>query len=505
MAKLTITPGTEYLRQFSEKIDKGIYAIPVFQRNFVWRESQVLELFDSIYRGYPIGTILLWKPNEDYIGISKDILTDEHLDSPKCDYYVLDGRQRLTTFYGCVSSREDKPSIFCLGYNLKDQCFQYLGKKEKSYIVDLSQIYDTFSLLSKMGELRHDKDLLPSQANVYISRAKELNAILQSYVAGEIRLDNCSIDEAGKVFTRINSTGTDISKASMLQAVYYQKENDVLITEELGSIIESLSIYGFSGISENDLLNMLYMYVGKHYYDDFDIEAFQRADMKQALDGLRQDISQAVRFLHDDCHVLSYKLLPYMRQLDNLVAFFKENHSPSDQQLEELKRWFFFTSCQQFYQNSSLAIVRRQFARFQEFIDGNNNTAFDDKAIETGQAFDFKFSLRAAKSDILAITMIERYAGTNQDESIDYLGQIKLNGNDPAGVFLYLKHEDKDIIDRMIKGGSISVKQMASLVVDEEIVSLIQSGRISEACGKRQTLLIEAGREMLTKIGLEVK
>ena len=66
MAEINIKPEREYLHEIVSKIKKGIYGVPSFQRNFVWRKEQVLDLFDSILRGYPIGSILLWKPDDPF-------------------------------------------------------------------------------------------------------------------------------------------------------------------------------------------------------------------------------------------------------------------------------------------------------------------------------------------------------------------------------------------------------------------------------------------------------
>lgn len=85
----------------------------------------------------------------------------------------------------------------------------------------LSDIYDTFSLLGKLRELEDSEN-----ARLYIERAKRMNSILQSYTIGEIMMDNCTLDEASIVFSRINSKGTEISKVFMLQAISYKMKEE---------------------------------------------------------------------------------------------------------------------------------------------------------------------------------------------------------------------------------------------------------------------------------------
>ena len=164
MAEISIRPEREYLHEIITKIKKGIYAIPSFQRDFVWKKEQILDLFDSISRGYPIGSILLWKPEPKAQNPlkSRDILTDKIIDDKTPEYYILDGRQRLTSFFGCVIDEKeycfnDKEGRFEVGYNLAKECFEYI-KKEEPYIMKVSYFYDTFILLENLPHQFYNKN-----------------------------------------------------------------------------------------------------------------------------------------------------------------------------------------------------------------------------------------------------------------------------------------------------------------------------------------------------------
>lgn len=58
MKKISIRPEREYLREIVSKMQDGQYAVPAFQRDLVWSTTQIIELFDSITKGYPIGSII---------------------------------------------------------------------------------------------------------------------------------------------------------------------------------------------------------------------------------------------------------------------------------------------------------------------------------------------------------------------------------------------------------------------------------------------------------------
>src|SRR3990172_5528987 len=89
------------LRRLIERTLAGEIRVPAFQRGYVWTPEGVAFLMDSIYRGYPIGSLLLWRTKEQ-LTKEKDLGPFE-LPDPKADWpidYVLDGQQRLTSIFG---------------------------------------------------------------------------------------------------------------------------------------------------------------------------------------------------------------------------------------------------------------------------------------------------------------------------------------------------------------------------------------------------------------------
>src|SRR5215210_3098158 len=97
-------------RSFSsliESIEHGLVKIPQFQRDFVWTREKSVHLLDSILKGYPIGTFILWKTKES-LRIVRNIGSAKLPDTPPGDFtqYVLDGQQRLTSLYASVKGLE---------------------------------------------------------------------------------------------------------------------------------------------------------------------------------------------------------------------------------------------------------------------------------------------------------------------------------------------------------------------------------------------------------------
>lgn len=500
MAGIIIKSEREYLREICTKIDSGYYAIPVFQRDYVWKKEQVLELFDSISKGYPIGSVMLWRPI-DMLN-SKDILTDEIKEEPAPAYYVLDGRQRLTTFYGCVSNRE-KDEIFKLSYNLENETFEY-SRKERVEVLQVSDIYDTFTLLTKLQQIMscvQDQE----KAKMYIENARRLNTILQSYVIGEMLLDNCSLDEASIVFTRINSKGTNISKTFMLQAVSYKKENGILLSKEIDGILESLQPYDFDKLSSDDILNCFYRwYSGKNFYDA-QMKDMEGVNFTVHLQEIKETILRTVEFLYDECHVLSSRILPYSKQLIALTWFFKEFKQPTVDQIKELKKWFYYTTSCQSFQNSSLSNVRFIFNRFEEYVLGKNDLAFDYEPIRLDNAFNFKFRIGTAKTNFMILAFIEQYYKIDSLAELHYNGYYRIIKNSPECYFIYLNDRDRDILYQyLVRQEVVFAPNLEKYMLDSNMLEQLLRGNNAAFMEQRRNAIVTSEGTLLEELGLEV-
>jgi uncharacterized protein with ParB-like and HNH nuclease domain len=88
------------LRKVIERIRDGAIRIPGFQRKFVWEPDRAALLMDSIFKGYPFGSVLLWRTRTELK--TEKTVGGFALPAPEKDYpidYVLDGQQRLTSVF----------------------------------------------------------------------------------------------------------------------------------------------------------------------------------------------------------------------------------------------------------------------------------------------------------------------------------------------------------------------------------------------------------------------
>jgi len=106
-----------------EELGEGTLGLPEIQRSYVWNRSQARDLVDSLYREYPSGLILLWKPKE-LPELRDTALGENNKKTP--DFLILDGQQRLTSLAKVLSGEID------VYFNVEEESFQIYSRKLKA-------------------------------------------------------------------------------------------------------------------------------------------------------------------------------------------------------------------------------------------------------------------------------------------------------------------------------------------------------------------------------------
>src|SRR5579871_2264801 len=85
------------------QVDLGSFALPEFQRGYVWNRDQVRGLMQSLYRKFPVGSLLVWVTKTESASTrGAGTLT------PGSVKLLLDGQQRITSLYGIIRGKPPK-------------------------------------------------------------------------------------------------------------------------------------------------------------------------------------------------------------------------------------------------------------------------------------------------------------------------------------------------------------------------------------------------------------
>lgn len=144
-------------------VDKGTIRLPDIQRPFVWSNSKVRDLTDSMYRGYPVGELMFWK-NADQDHTRS--IGDAHAKTQDMSFQVVDGQQRLTSLYAVVKGlavwRGDYTrEKVVISFNPLTERFEVPNaatRRSSEWIDDITEIFkDSFAARDAyLGALRKD-------------------------------------------------------------------------------------------------------------------------------------------------------------------------------------------------------------------------------------------------------------------------------------------------------------------------------------------------------------
>ena len=367
--KLSIEPGSRNISTLIDSIRQGSIQVPPFQRDFVWDRKNIIKLFDSIRKGYPIGTLFLWRPavQSDWDGISK--LGSYSIPKKSSqDFYVLDGFQRLSTLFGCLVNHEQTElecdesmwgHLFNLYYDAKEDTFTYLSSKVKPkywhFPMTVFLVASDFRKYSREHlEKECDDD---SEITRILDMADKLSSILLDYRIGTIEINNADINQAAEIFSRINAEGTKVSIDWMVHALSYDKNSNFNLAKVIDDLLASLQDYHFETLSRNTVFRCFQSSFGKIFFDQNAIERL--ATEKNFKDVIEKEsvpaIQKAVKFLYEDLHVLDRTLLPYNVQIVFVMEFFRQLDNPTEEQLfKAYLKTGDYVPCDFLKQNSSL-------------------------------------------------------------------------------------------------------------------------------------------------------
>jgi len=330
------------------EIKKGNIRIPDFQRGYIWTKDQVMDLLESVWNGYPLGSILLWKTNEKLK--ERDPL-DLRLPEPTPNsdrLYLLDGQQRLISLYSVIHGK------LHLGKKkkLKYEAFFNLDKKE--FVIESEdelkaqplELENGFLSLKDMLTFADDKYTSVSQKADILTRLAGTPERIVTYTT----LFNCftalsfpaitngqSLSVACNIFERLNNTGTQLTVADLMVAITYT--HDFNLRDKLSTFNEQLDSYYFA-LNERTILQCISACLQKGTEKSDIISSAGEIHSHWAK--TTESVGLAIDFLKNHCSVPTSNFLPYEIALAPLSYFFYlYGGKQLDQtRMQKLKKYF---------------------------------------------------------------------------------------------------------------------------------------------------------------------
>jgi len=213
------------LTDLISKISLGNLGLPELQRPFVWKNATVRDLFDSMYRGYPVGFFLFWEPSS--VESHKNIGTDGKQKVPT--FLVVDGQQRLTSLYAVMTGtpiirdghNKEKIEISFNPLQEKFEVSDASTRNNRQFLPNISVIWDEGSEFDEIkdeyfAKLSEVQELTEEERKFARSNLNQLEKlIVYPFTALELTSE-VNEEQVAEVFVRINSQGKKLNQADFI-------------------------------------------------------------------------------------------------------------------------------------------------------------------------------------------------------------------------------------------------------------------------------------------------
>jgi len=368
-------PASKKYTDLISEIQKGEIKIPKFQRNFVWSLDKTAKLLDSILKGYPIGTFILWETNERL----NDIKNIGNLKLPAIPddikvQYVLDGQQRITSLYaafeGAKIQKEGEKKVTNYANIFVD--LEKDIENSDDQIVVFEEPENTHASLHKILKAKYS-EIKKEYSDEYIDKIQEYKETFSTYDFSTIILRKEDIDSAIEVFTRINTGGQTLTLFEIMSAKTYDEEQDFDMEDKFQKLMDELSECKYNSISSSVILSTLSLVLSKKKEcKRKTILQLEKQKIIDTWDNVISALKSSIDYFRSVYRIPVSGILPY----DSLLVpfayfFFYQKEKPKGKQIKYLEEFFWRISLSFRYSSSTESKLAQDVKRIDEILNGN--------------------------------------------------------------------------------------------------------------------------------------
>jgi hypothetical protein len=400
------------IRRILDDVKKGQIRVPKFQRDFVWDGERVAYFMDSLYKGYPVGAVLLWRTHARLTSeknLGPFVLPEPEKKMPVD--YVLDGQQRITSIYAVFQT--DHPSIketwsqvyfdFAANEDAQESQFVVLDKAPADFsrYFPLNSLYDSTAFFKAMDGLN---DPLRKRAADIYERFKESKLPVLS-------LETENPQSVAIVFERINRQGVALDTLQLLTAWTWSEEFD--LRKSFEDLAEALEPFGYEDLGDDDNLLLrccAALLTGEPGPEK--LVAVSGAKVRERFEEVTNGIKGAIDFLRLNAGVVSIKNLPFYTVLVPLTVFFAvtgdKQIKTTHEQTTALLQWFWRCCFSRRYSSGVLRYLKEDIQEIGNLRDGTPSKLSDiPVTIEADFFFGNTFRINAVDTKTFVLMLAQ--------------------------------------------------------------------------------------------------
>lgn len=310
------------------------YVLPFFQREYIWSPEEIETLFDSLMRGYPIGTFLFWKiSNEsrekyEFYEFVKEYREDCNNAQKKVDLKgleeitaVIDGQQRLTSIYlglkGTYAKRlkykrrverdsypkmelyldllsqpgTDDKNNYAFKFLTNDKADKYNENNKNKYWFRVGDILDITDLDTYLNDKINDQNCPKEKQESAANILKKLYNVIKEGRTISYYIENTDdLDRILKIFVRVNSGGKKLSYSDLLLSIASAQWEKLNARDEISGLVNEVNDKGFH-INKDFVLKAALVLDDKDVA--FKVANFDKQNMK-AIESSWTDIRKSI-------------------------------------------------------------------------------------------------------------------------------------------------------------------------------------------------------------------
>ena len=412
-----IYPNNKGLTTYLDELLAKNYQIPTFQRDVVWDRLNVKKLWDSIYKFYPLGSILIWKTDlklQNHRQVGGHPITDTNFTRTEY-HYILDGQQRttslLTSLYG--GSIEGKPGFdptlyvdltiplldetddesfkdrFLFWSDIDDRNGELKPNTQKKIRFDNGLIIKLIDIKNNFTNIQSrvfESDVVNKDFNhPYLQELNKIKGVLDNYRISFIEIKGIQVSEVCQIFERINQAGKplnifDIVVAKTFRPIINDKQNDGFYLREIIEEFRKKNKSEYMNIDDLDYLQILAVIIrqnidnsGVWNITDRYLNEIKAEQIEQVWDNTKTAILKTFDFFENHLHIKTPNLIPFRYFYFTITSYFYNNDSPN---YDFLKSYFWFYS----FHNEDLLSNTTHLNKHLEFLQQektNQNFSFE--------------------------------------------------------------------------------------------------------------------------------
>jgi hypothetical protein len=366
----------DVVRHIDDSI-QGLLNVPEFQRRYVWRPSKVVALVDSLWRGYPVGTLLLWESTYDQPRTA--------LGGQGRKLWIVDGQQRVTSlailfgkkpywwsdavqwnrYYDrydvLVNIAKDEDAMeFSLANPVRRKSHEWVSVRKILNSANLSEL--AIEVTERLGNGKRFAEIHEKLQSIRRIETAPLYEIIVEH----------ELEDVAEIFARLNTAGTKIRESDVIVALVAAKQQG-WIRQKFDPFLKDLEQKGFEFDPGVIVRTLAIVGHGSARLRDVPGAFWEQSDrFDEHWRKTKEAISSVIKSL-TEYGVLSSDLLPSLNVL--IPVFLLRAQFPTDFSFRRAFRWLLIATRDGRYSGSALTVLDqdsrqiRTKASFGEAID----------------------------------------------------------------------------------------------------------------------------------------